>query len=68
MGWQFTRSVHDAIVADVDYKNKGCPFCRTKSNGRSPPMVPHKSSCLLLVIIRRVDDVISEYAGKRVKL
>jgi hypothetical protein len=67
-GYRFKKSLHEAIVRDVDYRNAGCPFCGARPDQCSPPSVPHYPDCDLMAIIRRVDAVVSQRAGKRIQL
>ena len=68
-GFELKTALHDAIVADVDVVRRGCPFCGRKPSKTSPPYVTHvHGECLLIGILQRVDAVVSERAGKRIKL
>jgi hypothetical protein len=62
-------ALHDAIVADVDYTERGCPACRAKPVPHSPPYVAHVlGECWLMAVLERVDAVLSDHAGERMKL
>ena len=69
-GNKFKMELHDAIMAEVDHKKRGCPACGAKPlAGDLSGYVPHVlGECLLMAVLERVESVVSKHAGKSIKL